>query len=291
MSILSEFEAKAPQLGVKNILVYQNGEKTAEKHWDEEVRRNQYSVSKSFTSAAVGMAVEEKLLSLDEKICDAFAQDVPENPDKYLQNLTVRHLLIMSIGQEQGYLMGPQRPFMETENWVRYVLHQPFSFMPGEKFVYSNVGPYLAGILVQRRAGCNLIDYLIPRLFGPLKIMRPTWETDPNGDVFGAGGLFLCVSELAKFAQLYLQNGSWNGRQLLSPEWIRASTAKQMDNGQDGYGYLFWRGAQGSYRSDGKYGQYGIVLPDQSAVIAVNAECVRQSELLELLEQTVFCLL
>lgn len=288
MSILTEFETKAPQLGVKNILVLQNGEKTAEKHWDEEIRRNQYSVSKSFTSAAVGIAIQENLLSLDERVVDAFPDEIPDRPNDFLQHLTVRHLLIMSIGQEQGYLMGPQRPFLETENWVRYALHQEFGFMPGEKFVYSNVGPYLAGILVQRRAGCNLVDYLMPRLFTPLHIMRPTWETDPEGNVFGAGGLFLCVSELAKFAQLYLQNGSWNGHQLLPAEWVQASSQNQMENGQKGYGYLFWRGAQNSYRSDGKYGQYGFVLPDKNAVVAVNSECIRQSELLELIEQTVF---
>lgn len=288
MSILTEFENRASELGVKNILILQNGEKIAEKHWDEEIRRNQYSVSKSFTSAAVGIAIEEKLLSLDEKICDAFPEEIPDAPGEFLKNLTVRHLLTMSIGQNDAYLMGPQRPFLKTENWVQYVLHRPFDFMPGEKFVYSNVGPYLAGILVQRRAGCNLIDYLMPRLFAPLHITRPTWETDPEGNVFGAGGLFLCVSELAKFAQLYLQNGNWNGKQLLSAEWVRESTRKQMENGQEGYGYLFWRGAQNSFRSDGKYGQYGIVLPDQNAVIAVNAECMQQRELLELMEQTLF---
>lgn len=212
MSILASFEAKAQELGVKNIRILQNGETIAEKHWDEEIRRNQYSVSKSFVSAAMDFAVQENLLSLEEKIVDAFPGEIPDRPDLFLQNLTVRHLLTMSIGQDQGYLMGPQRPFLETENWVRYALHQRFTFMPGEKFVYSNVGPYLAGILVQRRSRSHLIDYLMPHLFAPLHITRPTWETDPQGNVFGAGGLFLCVSELAKFAQLYLQNGSWNGK-------------------------------------------------------------------------------
>lgn len=289
MSVLSEFETKASALGVKNILVLQNGEKIAEKHWDEEIRRNQYSVSKSFTSAAVGIATEEKLLSLDENICDAFPEEIPDAPGEFLQNLTVRHLLTMSIGQDSGHLMGPQRPFLETENWVQYALHQEFSFMPGEKFVYSNVGPYLAGILVQRRAGCSLIDYLMPRLFAPLGIMRPTWETDPQGSNFGAGGLFLCVSELARFSQLYLQKGSWKGKQLLPAEWVWESTQKQMENGQDGYGYLFWCGAQNSYRCDGKYGQYGIVVPDKNAVIAINAECIRQDELLKLIETTLLC--
>jgi len=288
MSILSEFEIKAPELGVKNILILQNGEKIAEKHWDEEIRRNQYSVSKSFTCAAVGIAIHEHLLSLEEKICDAFPDEVPEEPNDFLKNLTVRHLLTMSIGQEKGHLMGTQRPFLETKDWVRYALCQPFSFMPGEKFVYSNVGPYLAGILVQRRAGCNLIDYLMPRLFVPLGILRPTWETDPEGNTFGAGGLFICVSELARFMQLYLQNGSWNGRQLLSAKWVRESAQKQMENGREGYGYLFWRGAGNSYRSDGKYGQYGIIVPDKQMVISINSECIRQNELLELIENTLF---
>ena len=105
-------------------------------------------------------------------------------------------------------------------------------------------GPIWQGVLVQRRAGCDLVSYLTPRLFDHLGITRPTWEVDPQGYTFGAGGLFFTLSELHTFGQFYLQNGLWNGRQLLSPAWVKESTTKQVENGQQGYGYLFWGGPQ-----------------------------------------------
>ena len=140
------------------------------------------------------------------------------------------------------------------------------------QFLYNNAGPYLAGILVQRRSGCDLVNYLMPRLFEPMGIRRPVWETDPYGYTFGAGGLFLCVTELLKFGQLLLQEGNWEGKQIVPSAYIREASKKYIDNEKDGYGYLFWRGPYNSYRADGKYGQFSIVLPDKNAVIAINAE-------------------
>jgi CubicO group peptidase (beta-lactamase class C family) len=202
----------------------------------------------------------------------------------------------MSFGHDKAYLMGNTRPFLLEQNWVKYVLHQPFAYRPGEKFVYNNAGPYLAGILVQKLAGCDLVEYLMPRLFEPLSIMRPTWETDPQGLTFGAGGLFLCVSDMAKFGQLYLQEGEWNGKQLISREWVKEASKKQVENFGtkdfgNGYGYLFWRGQHDSYRADGKYGQYSIVLKDKNAVIVVNAECREEHKILDCIWDTIFPLL
>lgn len=109
----------------------------------------------------------------------------------------------MCFGLEKGSLMGEQRPFYEEDNWVKISLAIPFKYNPGTHFVYNNVGPYLAGILVQRRFGCDLVSYLTPRLFSKLGIKRPTWETAPLNS-FGAGGLFLTLSELHKFGLFYL---------------------------------------------------------------------------------------
>lgn len=205
-------------------------------------------------------------------ICDVFREEVPENPSENLQKATVRDLLTMCLGQDGAYLMGEQRPFMEEKDWLRYSLSRPFTQEPGTCFLYNNVGPYLAGILVQRRAGCDLINYLMPRLFEPMGIRRPTWEMDPFGYSFGAGGLFLCVTELMKFGQLCLQEGEWDGKQLIPRVYMKEAVRKQVENGEDGYGYLFWRGPYDSYRADGKYGQFAIELPEKNAVIAINAE-------------------
>ena len=145
----------------------------------------------------------------------------------------MRDLLTMCLGQEKSFLMGGERPYYEDRNWVRLALRQPFVYAPGEKFVYNNVGPYLAGILVQRRAGCDLVHYLMPRMFAPMGIQLPTWENDPNGQTFGAGGLFLTIDELHLFGQLLLQNGEWNGKQLIPAEWVKEATSKQVENGSE----------------------------------------------------------
>lgn len=278
-----EFDCAAQEYRVLNIIVRRDGETVFRADYDGEIRRNQYSVTKSFTSAAVGIAQKEGLLSLDERLTDAFRDDLPAHVSENLRQATVRDLLTMCLGQDKGFLMGEQRPFLPETDWVKYSLALPFVHAPGTVFQYNNVGPYLAGVLVQRRAGCTLDRYLTPRLFAPLGIIAPTWETDPMGYSFGAGGLFLCVSELLRFGELLLAGGKWNGRQLIPADYIAEAGAKQVENGGEGYGYLFWRGAHNTYRADGKYGQYAIVLPDDNAVIAVNAECRPQHLLLDFL--------
>lgn len=273
---LERFIEAAKPLGVLGIKVNRGDELIAEWYLEGEIRRNIYSATKSFTSCAVGFAVQEGLLSLDEKLVDAFCDDLPDTVSENLKKATVRDLLTMCLGQEKGNLMGEQRPLYEEDDWVKLSLRIPFVYEPGTHFVYNNVGPYLAGILVQRRSGQDLISYLTPRLFAPLGIKRPTWETDPLGNSFGAGGLFLTLTELHKFGLFYLAKGLWNGKQLLSEEWIKESTRQQVDAP---YGYLFWRGEYNSYRADGKYSQLSIVLPDKNAVISLVAEC-RESEML-----------
>ena len=270
---LEKFSASAEAIGVLGLKVSQHGTVIAHKTWDEECRRNVYSASKSVTSCAVGFAVQEGLLSLEERLVDAFPQDLPEAISENLERATVRDLLTMCLGQEHGELMGAQRPLYKERDWVKLALSFPFTDAPNTKFVYNNVGPYLAGVLVQRRSGCDLVSYLTPRLFEHLGIVRPTWEIDPLGRTFGAGGLFLTLSELHTFGQFYLQNGQWNGKQLLDSEWVKASTSKQVDNGAYGYGYLFWGGEQGTFRADGKYGQLSILCRDKDAVITVVCEC------------------
>ena len=189
----------------------------------------------------------------------------------------------MCIGQSRGYLMGAQRVGMAEEDWAKAVLALPFDEAPGTHFVYSNVGPYLAGLAVQKRAGCDLVDYLMPRLFAPLGIQRTVWEVDPQGRTFGAAGLLLALPELHKLGLLYQQGGQWQGKQLLDPNWVRESGRKQVENEEDGYGYLFWRGKYDSYRADGLYGQYSVILPAQEAVITCTAENRNQKQLLETL--------
>ena len=267
---ITKFVDTAAPMGLLGVKVTQHGKLIAQWLLEGECRRNIYSASKSFTSCAVGFALQEGLLRLDEKLTDAFADDLPAQVDSNLAKVTVRDLLTMCLGQKEGHLVGEQRPLYEEEDWVKLSLSIPFDHAPGTRFVYSNVGPYLAGILVQRRAGCDLVSYLMPRLFRPLGIPRPTWETDPLGNSFGAGGLMLTLTELHKFGLFYLHKGMWNGKQLLSSQWVAESSRQQA---VDPYGYLFWLGEHNSFRADGKYSQISMILPEKDTVITIVSEC------------------
>ncbi len=286
---LASFIDAATPLRALGVVVSQNGREIARHTWEGACRRNIYSASKSFTSAAVGIAIGEGLLSLDERLIDVFPEELPETVQENLEKATVRDLLTMCLGQPKAFLMGEDRPYYPERNWVKLALAQPFLYEPGTKFVYNNVGPYLAGVLVQRRAGCSLVQYLMPRLFTPLGIQLPTWEVDPLGNTFGAGGLFLTLDELHKFGLLYLQNGSWQGRRLVPEGWVAESTKKQVENGGYGYGYLFWGGRHGSFRADGKYGQFSILIREKNAVVTVVAESRETEKLLSAVSDHIYC--
>ncbi|WP_052406364.1 serine hydrolase domain-containing protein [Clostridium culturomicium] len=289
---LNGFIEETKEANIFSVIVLQGGEVVGEYHSETERVRNQYSVSKSFTSTAVGFAVEEGLLNLDDRILDFFPKEAPEKPSDNLKALKLKDLLRMSTGQFNGHLMAdssfgttPRFEILE-ENWVKYCLNQSYPLKPGDRFVYSNVGAYLAGVMVQKKSGMDLVEYLMPRLFEPLGINKPNWEKCPRGYNFGAGGLNISTSELSRFGQFYLQKGQWHGKQLLSKEWIKEATSKQIDTDNRGdwgcgYGYQFWRGEHNSYRADGKFGQYCIVLNDKNAVITINAHATRVRRVME----------
>jgi hypothetical protein len=132
--------------------------------------------------------------------------------------------------------------------------------------------------IVQKATGTPLVDYLGPRLFEPLGIASPRWDANTEGVSLGGFGLHLRTEDIARFGQLYLQKGQWNGQQVLPESWVEAATARQVSNGSNprsdwdqGYGYQFWRCRHGHYRGDGAFGQYCIVLPKQDAVVAITS--------------------
>lgn len=275
------------EFGILGIRCHTDGQEVLTELFDDTCRRNVYSASKSFTSIAVGFAVQEGMLRLDEKLTDVFAGSLPEKVPFQLEAARVRDLLTMGLGQSGSHLMGAERPDLRSDDWMRLALSYPFSDMPGTVFRYSNVGPYLAGRLVEQRSGEDLLDFLMPRLFEPLDIPRPTWETDHQGHTFGAGGLMLNIHEMHKVGVCLLQNGVWNGRQVIPQAWIREASAVQIRDRNIEYGYLFWRGARGSYRADGKYGQLIIVCPELNSVVTVVSECHRDG-LVQALENRIF---
>ncbi len=144
--------------------------------------------------------------------------------------------------------------------------------------------------IVQKQTGLSVLDYLRPRLFEPLGITQPVWNTNWQGISLGGYGLSVRTEDIARFGQLYLQNGKWQGKQLIAPEWVELATSRQVSNGSkpksdwdQGYGFQFWRSRNGAYRGDGAFGQYCIVLPEHDAVIAITSGVKDMQGMLNLL--------
>lgn len=269
--------AERKGLELHSFMIVRHGKVAAEGWWapyKPEHPHMLFSLSKSFTSTAIGIAVREGLLAVNDKVASFFPEEAPRTPSVYQAGLEVRHLLSMSTGHAKDSLEWMRQG--EPENWVRDFLHAPVDYEPGTHFVYNNGASYLLSAIVQKASGETLLDYLRPRLFEPLGIAEAAWDTCPRGICYGGWGLSLTTESIAKFGQLYLQNGMWHGERLVPEEWVRAATVKQVSNGEgdesdwkQGYGYQFWRCRYGAYRGDGMFGQFCIVLPGQDTVIAI----------------------
>ena len=233
-----------------------------------------FSLSKSFTSSAVGLAVAEGRLTVEDPVLSFFPADAPKKVSNNLSAMKVHHLLSMSTGHD---LDTTERVF-RSHNPFKAFLSLPVEHNPGTHFVYNTAASYMLAAIVQRLTGQTLIEYLTPRLFEPLGIEGATWESHPNGVNFGGWGLNITTEDIARFGQLYLQKGQWNGQRILSESWVEAATMKQVSNGNDphsdwtqGYSYHFWRCRHNIYRGDGAFGQFCLVMPDQEAVMAITA--------------------
>ncbi len=247
-----------------------------------------YSLSKSFTSTAIGLAVEEGLLTVDDPVLSFFPDDAPENLDDNLKAMRVRHLLSMNTGHEEDTTGHVFRG--DHENWPRAFLSIPVEREPGSWFVYNTGATYMLSAIITKLTGEPLIDYLRPRLFEPLGIENPTWDTDPRGISQGGTGLHATTEDIARFGQLYLRNGNWRGQQLVPAAWVAEATEVHSDNSNTqtnpdwmvGYGYQFWRARHGAYRGDGAFGQYCLVMPEQDAVLAINSGLMDMQAVLDL---------
>ncbi len=288
------------RLGVKNILIRQHGEETASFFFEAGPRQsNIHSATKSVVSLAVGMAVREGCLKLTDKPVQVLSTDLPDDYDPAWDTVTLTDLLTMSSGHLtkllSGYSKDPNevtRDRLDNENWINFAFSNPLDTLPGTRFVYNNACPIIAARMISKAVGQPLMAWLKPRLFDPLGIRNPQWLTEPDGAVCGAGGLQLTPRQLSDIAQLCLQNGRWEGRELVPAEYIREATKPHIKTGVGsgenpgsltGYGYYFWIFSDGlSYCLNGWGGQYGIVLPKLDATVTIMShELIRNQEILD----------
>ena len=277
---ISDFIQAAEKINtLHSFMLVRHGQVIAEAWWKPEAPDKLHklaSLTKSFISTAVGLAIEDGKLSLDDHVLKFFPTDAPANPSENLKAITVRDLLTMTGGHDT-------EPKASAGTSVKLFLAHPVLHKPGTHFQYNSMGSYTLSAIVTKVTGQTTLAYLKKRLFDPLGIEHPIkWDNSAEGVPLG-GGIYLCTEDIAKFGQLCLQKGKWQGKQLISQKWIEQATSKQVPNDQEdhskigidwrqGYGFQFWQCTHNAYRGDGAGGQFCVVIPDKDVVIAITAD-------------------
>ncbi|HOO26747.1 MAG TPA: serine hydrolase, partial [Clostridiales bacterium] len=229
-----------------------------------------YSVSKAVTSSAIGFAIDEGYLTLETKLLDIFPEYRPAKYDKDLEATNILHLLSMQAGMKTALLTNKTK-----DRWMEDFFEGKREYSPGEKHSYINENIFLLCAILVRVTGIGVNDYLTPRLWEPLGINKPFWETDPKGIEAGGWGIHLSAEDLAKFILCYMQEGEYDGKQVVPKEWAKKAVLNHEKFGEDrapdregGYGLCFFRTGEGikSFRAEGMFSQLGIGFEDYNAV-------------------------
>ena len=272
-------------LGVYGVHVYQEGEGEVAHRFRADDPVHVWSASKTFTSLAVGMCVDEGRLKLGDEALAFFPECVSTAaPDS--EDITVKNLLQMCSGKDFSIFEETSEDVMAVTDWAQLYFAGRQVTAPGEHFFYCNGNSYMLSRIVEKVSGSVLRDYLMPRLFGPLHILNPDWNMCPGRHSTGGWGLHITTSQLAKLGRLLLQDGVWDGKRLVSSDYVKAMHEDVVDpqrHFQDeesnaGYGYQLWLNTvPGTYRADGMYGQFSIVVPDKRAVITTTSHNERNA--------------
>lgn len=279
LAFLDEIEARGLEL--HSFMLYRGGGVAAEGWWWPYRPQRPYvmhSLAKSFLACAVGLALDEGLFRLDDKVVSFFPEYLPEKVDDKLAAMTVEDLLTMRSGHGAETSGAVWRGI--GTSWISEFFKIPLPHMPGTKFVYTSAASYMLSAILFKVTGQTLHAYLKPRLFDPLGISDETWDVGPDGINPGGNGLSCKTADILKLGILHAQLGVWEGKRILSEAWVLAATRS---HGGNAYGYHWVIGAEGDYRAIGLFVQMTIVFPKHGAVIAVTAGIDQSATLLPIL--------
>jgi len=272
-------------LDVHGLLVIRNGHTVLEAYYPPhgpDIRHSTASVGKSVTGALVGIPIREGFIDgVDQKVADFFPERREWQSEPLRQAMTIEHLLTLTSGLDWPEASVPYSSpcnvmgqMMRTSDWVGFVLDRPIATAPGSAFNYSSGASHLLSAIIQKATETRTIYFADEVLFKPLGIRRVTWRSDPQGIAFGAGGIWLTPRELARFGQLYLQGGRWDGRQIVPADWVEASIAPHVaaHGAASHYGYQWWVRGSGTFAAHGYRGQRIFVVPDLGMVVVFTAD-------------------
>lgn len=257
-----------PLTDMHAVVVMRHGKVIGEmypKPYAPEYRHTMYSCSKTFVGIAVGLAIEDNRLRLDDRVAAFFQEQLPDSVSKDLASMTVRDLLTMASGVKPDWNMRSR-----GKEWIRTFLSKPV-VAPGTQYAYDSMVSYMLAAVVQKVTGKKLTEYLQERVFTPMNVTEWAWEESPEGVNTGGWGVHIQPESMAKFGQLILNEGRWEGKQLVPAEWIREMCKKHRETGREVYGCHIWHcgGHDGAVRADGALGQYVISVLDKDMVVVM----------------------
>lgn len=278
-------EVKAADLDLHGFMLHRHGHVVAE-GWTWPVDPNEprvlHSMAKSFTGCAIGLAIQEGLLNLDDQLVRFFPDEVPANADPRLADMTVEHLLTMRTGHASNTSGSVWRSI--STSWIAEFFKIPLAYAPGTEYVYTSAASYMLSALINRVTGQTLHDYLKPRLFTPLDIHNETWDIGPDGVNPGGNGLTAPVSAALKLAVLHAQNGVWNGLQVLPAAWVQAATQPQ--GGPDSrYGYHWMMKPRPAFSALGVFVQMAAVYREHNATLVLVGGMKNSAEIVPFIER------
>ncbi len=262
------------KLGVNSFMLIKDGVVVSEGYhnpYTNSTKHVMFSLSKTITAIALGYAVDEGKIGLEDSICKYFGE---YDRLGFNKPITMRHLVTMTAGKMIG--MAASR---KNKDWIKIFFDAPYVFKPGRHFLYVNDNFYLISAIISKVYGVTLVDFLKPRLFDPLGIEDPVWEVDKFGYAAGGWGLYLSIEDLSKIMLCYQQGGKWEGKQVIPAKWVEESSSYQVPTNKKGhvdvtmgYGYGIWQISRpNSYRAYGLHGQLGYVFKDKNTVLVVNS--------------------
>ena len=263
-----------PVVEPHGLIIQRHGRRVLEAYWAphraEQIRLC-YSLSKSFTGVALGLAIDDGLLSLDDLVVDHLP-DMAGGVDDRTRRMRIRHIASMATGHHDETLVAAL--LSDPKDLVGAFLHLPPEHEPGTWFAYNQPPVLALATILRRLTGQRLVDQLRTRVLDPIGIGDLRWHQYQPGIDVGFSGVFTDLDAIARFGQLHLDRGRWNGRQVLPESWVEQASSTQTDNSNRpepdwsrGYGFQLWRNQHG-YRGDGAYGQYMVVLPEHETVVA-----------------------
>lgn len=288
-AMFAAIEAQA--LNVDGVVVVRNGYIITESYYaptTQQTGHRQYSCTKSFISALVGMAIAKGYLAgVDQPVLASFPNQTFANPDSRKDAITLEHLLTMSAGLNWVEGDDVYRQMWQSGDWVKFVLDRRMVADPGADFNYSSGVSHVLSGLVRQSTGKLTQDFAQEHLFTPLGIAQPHWDEDADGLAIGGWGLVLTPREMAKLGFLYLHGGMWDGRQVVPAEWVKTSTTAHIKTGDDlDYGYQWWVYPKSdAYAALGRDGQIIFVAPEANLVAVFTAQIAQGTDpLLDLID-------